>query len=256
VTRTARPPRGRDDGARAGAGRSGVESTRDRIVTATIAALREDGFAGTSARSIARHGGFNQALIFYHFGSVFDALVGALERVSADRLGQYRAAVVDVPDLRTMLTVAREQYATDVREGHITVLVELLAGASSVPDLGPEMVRCMEPWISFAEESINRFLRGTPLQALIPVREAANALLAIYLGMELLDHLDPDVDTASPLFVVAERMLAAVEPFLSSPGRAADRASRRPQRVPIDSAKSPAPPSSTASGKRVRRRAP
>jgi AcrR family transcriptional regulator len=214
--------------------RSGVRSTRQRIITATIDTLREEGFAGTSARSIARHGSFNQALIFYHFGSVFDVLISAVERVSADRLAQYRSAVVDVSDLRTALTVAREQYATDVREGHITVLAELLAGASSLPELGPEMVRCMEPWISFAEESISRFLAGTPLQSLIPVREAAHALLAIYLGMELLDHLDPDADTAAPLFLVAERMLAAIEPFLGLAAKTGDRSSRRPVRVLID----------------------
>jgi AcrR family transcriptional regulator len=236
VGKTARIPRSRDATVTApGRPPAGGASTPERIITATIETLRDEGFAGTSARSIARHGGFNQALIFYHFGSVFDALIGALERVSAERLAQYQKAVADVPDLRTMLTVAREQYATDVREGHITVLAELLAGASSVPDLGPEMVRCMEPWISFAEESISRFLNGTRLQPLIPVREAANALLAIYLGMELLDHLDPNVDTATPLFVVAERMLAAVEPFLGLPSSPSDR-SRRPRRVLIEGA--------------------
>jgi AcrR family transcriptional regulator len=208
-------------------------STRDRIVAAAAQTLREEGFAGTSARSIARHGGFNQALIFYHFGSVLDLLVAVLETTSADRLAQYRAAIADVPDLRSALTTARQQYAIDVREGHITVLVELVAGASSAPQLGPEIVRCTEPWIGFAEESIARFLGGTPLAAMIPSREAAHALLAIYLGMELLDHLDPDADTAEPLFHVAERMLAAVEPLLA--GATRRRAAGRPRRIPIQS---------------------
>lgn len=194
-------------------------STRDRIVAAAIVTLRDEGFAGTSARSIARHGDFNQALIFYHFGSVLDLLITALEQQSTDRLAQYKAAVTDVPDLRSALATARTQYQTDVREGHITVLVELIAGASSVPELGAEIVRCTDPWIAFAEESIRRYLGGTPLESLIPAREAAHALLSIYLGMELLDHLDADADTAGPLFLVAERMLNAVEPFLGGAGR-------------------------------------
>lgn len=209
-------------------------STRERIITATVATLREEGFAGTSARSIARRGKFNQALIFYHFGTVLDVLVTTLETVSAERLAQYRAAVADVPDLRTALAVAREQYETDVREGHITVLVELVAGASSVPLLGREIVRCMEPWIVFSEESIRRFLGGTPLESLIPAREAAHALLSIYLGMELLDHLDPDADTARPLFAVAERMLNAVEPLLGRGPASPAAGSRRPQRVSLE----------------------
>lgn len=211
-------------------------STRERIIAAAALTLREEGFAGTSARSIARHGNFNQALIFYHFGSVMDLLMAVLEAMSADRLAQYRAAIADVPDLRTALAVARRQYATDVREGHITVLVELVAGASSAPQLGPELVRSMEPWVDFAEESIGRFLGGTPLSGVLPPREAARALLAIYLGMELLDHLDPDADTAGPLFHVAERMLAAVEPLLGlGPRRAPTAPSRRPQPVTVES---------------------
>lgn len=214
------------------AGGDGAGSTRERIIAAAVQTLREEGFAGTSARSIARHGDFNQALIFYHFGSLLDLHVAVLETLSAERLAEYRAVIAGVPDLRAALATARRQYAADVRDGHITVLVELVAGASSAPQLGPEIVRCLEPWIEFAEESIARFLDGTPLAPLIPAREAARALVAIYVGMELLDHLDPDTDTADPLFSVAERMLAAVEPFLGARPRVAGTG--RPRRVVIE----------------------
>jgi len=210
-------------------------ATRDRIVAAAIQTLREEGFAGTSARAIARRGDFNQALIFYHFGSVVELLVAVLEVMSADRLAQYRTAIAEVPDLRSALAMARRQYRTDMDEGHITVLAELVAGASSTPQLGPELVRCMEPWLDFAEESIRRFLGGTPLETMIPARAAAHALLAIYLGMELLDHLDPGADTAAPLFLVAERMLQAVEPVLGLGRPARPHSSRRPQPVAIES---------------------
>ena len=55
--------------------RSGAEQTRARILDAALQALRDEGIAGISARNIARHGGFNQALIFYHFRSVEGLLV-------------------------------------------------------------------------------------------------------------------------------------------------------------------------------------
>ena len=35
--------------------------TRDRIVTAALETVRAEGFANTTARAIAAHGGFNQA---------------------------------------------------------------------------------------------------------------------------------------------------------------------------------------------------
>ena len=46
------------------------QATKARIVAAAIETLKTDGFAGASARAIAKAGGFNQALVFYHFGSV------------------------------------------------------------------------------------------------------------------------------------------------------------------------------------------
>ncbi len=204
------------------------------MIAAAVQTLREEGFAGTSARAIARRGEFNQALIFYHFGSVLDLLVAVLETMSEDRLAQYRAAIAEVADLRTALSTARRQYATDVREGYITVLVELIGGVSSAPQLGPEIVRYMKPWIGFAEESIERFLGGTPLAAAVPTREAAQALLAVILGMELLDHLDPDADTATPIFGVAERLLRALEPLVGQGGQPATR-SRPPQPIMVES---------------------
>ena len=39
-------------------------ATRDRIVAAALETVRAEGFANTTARAIAAHGGFNQALIF------------------------------------------------------------------------------------------------------------------------------------------------------------------------------------------------
>jgi AcrR family transcriptional regulator len=212
-------------------GGEAAAGTRERILRAAINTLRDDGFAATSARAIARRGGFNQALIFYHYGSVLDLLLGAVETVAAERLTEYRAALEGVNDLAAAIEIAREQYATDLREGHITVLVEMVAGASSVPQLGPEIVRCMQPWVEFAEVNLRRFLAGTPLQPLIPARPAAHALIAIYLGMELLDHLDPAADTSQPLFLVAEGLVHAIEPML---GRRRKRSTRRPQRVSLD----------------------
>ena len=209
-----------------------TSSTRRRIVTATIATLREDGFAGTSARAIARRGNFNQALIFYHFGSVVDVLVSALEQVSARRLAQYRAALDGVNEPRKALSIARRQHAEDVRNGDVRVLVELIAGAPAVPELVPALTRCVEPWLSFTEEHIRRLLRGTPLAPLVPAREAASAVIAIYLGAELLDHLDPTVQTAKPLFTLAARLQRAIDPTRVTSARPARGA--RPRRVPID----------------------
>jgi AcrR family transcriptional regulator len=64
------------------------------LVAASIEALREAGFAGASAREIASRAGCSQALVFYHFGSVNDLLLAALDDVSARRMEAYRDPLV------------------------------------------------------------------------------------------------------------------------------------------------------------------
>ncbi len=71
----------------------GARETREALVRGAVAALIEEGFAGASAREIARRAGCNQGLVFYHFGSVANLLLAALDEVSETRRRRYQAAV-------------------------------------------------------------------------------------------------------------------------------------------------------------------
>ena len=65
--------------------------------------------------------------------------------------------------------------------GHITVLSEMIAGASSTPGLGEEVAARIEPWIDFTETTLRRFVDSTPMGQLVPIRDAAFAIVALYL---------------------------------------------------------------------------
>ena len=83
------------------------QATRRQIVDAALETLRTEGFAGATSRAIARSGGFNQALIFYHFGTLDGLLLAALDRTSEERLERYRQVVDDaesVEELRSRHT--------------------------------------------------------------------------------------------------------------------------------------------------------
>ncbi len=180
--------------------------TKDRIVDAAILTLREEGFAGTSARVIADNGGFNQALIFYHFGSLNDLLIAALDKTSDARMIRYREALADVRGLPATLRVAGDLYAEDQAAGHITILCELVAGSATAKGLGPQIVRRLEPWVAFTEETLTRALARSPLKRLIPVKEVSYPIVATYLGMELLAHLDGDHTKADAAFATATKI--------------------------------------------------
>lgn len=191
-----------------------AEGTKGRIVEAALRTLREEGFAGCSARAIARAGGFNQALIFYHFGTLKELLLAALDRTAEERMARYGPAVEEARTLEDMVSVATEIYREDLEAGHITVLSEMIAGSLAHPELGPEIVARMEPWIDFAERAIARVLDRSPFAGVIPARTLAFAVVALYLGIDLLSYLDRDRPRAEAMFEAAARLAPVLAPLL------------------------------------------
>src|SRR5580700_6717141 len=105
-----------------------VRDTRAVLIAAAIDTLRESGFAAASARRIAAKAGCNQALIFYHFGSVPDLLVAALEEISARRMEAYRGLLAHTGTIGGLVDAARAIFSEDLAAGHVAVLVEMISG--------------------------------------------------------------------------------------------------------------------------------
>lgn len=199
--------------------------TKDTIIAAATACLAEHGFAGTSARAIAAIGGFNQALIFYHFGDLDTLLLSALDRSGETSLARYRSA----SEGRSAVQIAAAAgglYAEDLRSGHVTIVSEMIAGSLSRPRLRSEVAARVEPWLNFAEE-IARTMIPKPLRRLLPARVMARATVAFYVGMNLLAHLDENDDRGREVFDVAARAVAAFSPIKAAGARRAGRTNRR-----------------------------
>jgi AcrR family transcriptional regulator len=175
------------------------ERTRKRIVDAALKTLKKEGFAGATSRAIARQGGFNQALIFYHFGSLDGLLLAALDQTSNERLRRYRAAVEEAETVEDMAQVAASIYAEDRDQGHMTVVSQMVAGSVARPELAKEVVARMEPWIELCEEALRKGLAKTPAAEALPLRDLAYAVVTFYLGLNLLTHLDEDRERTEAL---------------------------------------------------------
>ena len=191
-------------------GSDSSQATKERILAAAFEALRTEGFAGATSRAIARIGGFNQALIFYHFGSVDSLLLAALDASSAARLERYRSALEQARSIPDLMRMAGEIYREDREGGHTAVVAQLVSGSLARPDLAPAIVERMEPWIAFCEDALARVVAGSPVAELVPIRDLAYALMTFYLGVNLLTHLDADSSRTDALF---ERV-TAVAPLL------------------------------------------
>jgi AcrR family transcriptional regulator len=176
----------------AAARRAQSADVRAALVSAAIDALRETGFAGASAREIAGRAGCSQALVFYHFGSVTDLLLAALDEVSSQRMAAYRDLLTGATSAAALAAAAREILTADLDAGYVRVLVEMITAAHSVPGVGEQVAERLQPWRDVTEQAIRRALGTSAAARLIPPAEAARALVAGFLGLELLASLDGD----------------------------------------------------------------
>jgi len=193
------------------------EETKARILAATLATLKEEGIVGTSARAIARTGDFNQALIFYHFGSVDDAIVNAVGEMSDRRLENHRAKLEVATSLPDLIRVARDLHDHDATYDNMTVLTQAFAGAAGDPEMGPKLYAKLEPWSEMVSESLKRIVDTYPAATSVPHEHIANAIGAMFLGIELLDDLDPSRSHATSMFDSLESLASLLDDLLATP---------------------------------------
>jgi AcrR family transcriptional regulator len=180
--------------------------TRSALVEAALATLEEEGYSGTTARAIAARAGVNQALVFYHFGGVDSLLLAALDASAAERLERYRTVMADTPTPEAKVAAARRLFREDVDGGHVTVIAELVAASLAEPTLRPLLLERMQPWLALAEQVLTEVAGSSPLAELVRPAEAAQALVALYFGLNLLSRLDPASAQADALFDALERV--------------------------------------------------
>ncbi|MFP5319413.1 MAG: TetR/AcrR family transcriptional regulator [Acidimicrobiia bacterium] len=202
---------------------SAGHETRSRIVDAAVHTIKAEGVVGTSARAIARAGDFNQALIFYHFGSVQQLLLAAVERMSQQRMARYQERLARVSTLAELVAVGARCHREDVEDGNIRVLSQMLAASSSSPELAGRLQGLFDPWVALVEASVARVLSGTAYETAVPVHDVAVGVVAFFMGIELLNQLYDTSPSATVLFGAMEQVAGLLEGLLgASPGPAPD----------------------------------
>jgi AcrR family transcriptional regulator len=197
--------------------------TKLRIAEAAVETLKTKGFAGASAREIAASGDFNQALIFYHFGSVEKLLLAALELVSARRMDAYAERFRRARTIPELAELARDIHAEDLENGYVTVLGEMVAGGVSNPGLGAAVVGLIEPWIDMVEGKLRELVGGSLLESIVPARDTAFAIVALYLGVDLLGQLDGNHARARSLLDLGVSYAPLFGALLTQPASAQPR---------------------------------
>ncbi len=188
-----------------------TKATDQAIVKATLATLRDEGFAGATSRAIARRGGFNQALIFYHFGSLENLLLRAFRQTSEERLAHYHELVDPISTLEELVPAMAHLWAEDNAAGHVRIVAQVIAGSANRPELAAAVVELMEPWIELAEETFRRVLPPG-----VPTADLAYGTVVWYLGANLITHLDPQGKRTEGLFERGREWAPLLAPLLDA----------------------------------------
>jgi AcrR family transcriptional regulator len=163
------------------------DDTRQRLVEGTLTTIREVGFAGLSARAIASRAELNQALIFYHFGSM-DALVAeTCRRATAERVTMWSDDLDRVNDLDSLVDLARRLHARERKEGNVSILAQALAAASADDQLAVAVGEALRLWLDPIEATIRRIINGTALDGVFAPADLAYPIAASFVGVELFD---------------------------------------------------------------------
>ncbi len=186
-----------------------MTDTRRKLVDGAIETLRSRGIAGTSARAIAAAAEVNQALIFYHFGSVEQLVDTACRTATAERVALYRSRFATVGSLRELLHLGRELNVAEREAGNVTALAQVLAGAQQDNGLAAAARDALGLWVTEIEQVLVRLLDGSPIAEVADPGGLAHGVAASFVGIELYEGVNPGgaaaaLDTLEQLAVLAE----------------------------------------------------
>jgi AcrR family transcriptional regulator len=167
-------------------------TTRDKLLRATQETLVEDGIVHLSARTVATRAAVNQALVFYHFGSVSELVEAAARALSDESVGYYRERFAHVDSLSGLLALGQEIHERERTTGNVTVMAQLMAGAQRDEVLARAARYALDLWCAEVEAVVRRVLEPSPLADVVEPVGLARAISAAFVGLELYEGVDPD----------------------------------------------------------------
>jgi AcrR family transcriptional regulator len=209
-----------------------VSDTRRKLIDGAIETIRTAGISGVSARSIAAAAGVNQALVFYHFGSVHDLLGAACMTHTQAAVELFQPELDQVSTLKQLLAVGRDLHTKQSEVGNVSVLAQLLAGSQNDESLAETTKKALQLWIDAIEQVLDRVLAASPAKDLIDTKGLARAVSAAFVGLELYEGVDSEgaahaLDTLDQLALLVEVVddlgPVARRAFRTKVRRAADR---------------------------------
>ncbi|MFI5622053.1 TetR/AcrR family transcriptional regulator [Nocardioides sp. NPDC051685] len=186
-----------------------MNPTKAKLMSAVTDLLKEDGIAGVSARAVADRAGVNQALVFYHFGTVMDLVDQACRAATDEAAASYRDELAEVTSLSELLELGQVLHERERAAGNITVMAQLLAGAQRDKTLAETGRYAMGRWNEEIEAAVARALEGSPVEGVVDAPGLSRAISSAFIGLLMYDGVDrPGAESA---FASLEQLGTLVE---------------------------------------------
>lgn len=174
-----------------------MTDTRLKLLTATDIVIREKGLAAVSARSVAARAGVNQALVFYHFGTVADLVDSACRTALDTRVAMYAERFDAVRTIDELLVLARELNTTEGRAGNVATMAQILAAGQHDEAIAGTARYCLAQWSAQVERVLSRVLAGHPLAEVVDISGLAQAVTCGFIGVELMQGIASEASDAA-----------------------------------------------------------
>ncbi|MDN5789919.1 MAG: TetR family transcriptional regulator [Micrococcales bacterium] len=181
-----------------------AEATRGRLMSAALEVIRTEGLPAASARTVARVAQANQALIFYHFGTLAGLIEAASNQAVDERVALYRSEFARVESLPDLLAVGRAVHARERRDGTMVIMAQLMAGSQRDPVLARATQYAISAWIDEVDGVLRRVFASSPVGDLVDSTGLAEVISATFVGIELYHGADPEAATRA--FATIERL--------------------------------------------------
>jgi AcrR family transcriptional regulator len=206
-----------------------MNPTKARLLAGAAESLREDGIAGISARAVANRAQVNQALVFYHFGTMAELVEAACNQAVDDSADYYRGQFAAITSLSELLALGRDLHQRERAAGNVAMMAQLMAGAQSDPTIARAASYAMARWNQEVETVLRRVLGDHPLADVIEPGGLARAVTAGFIGLELYDGVD---SAGAGLALQALEQLGTLVDAVDELGLIARRAVRAKARRP------------------------
>ncbi|MBC2905067.1 TetR family transcriptional regulator [Streptomyces cupreus] len=205
--------------------------TKTKLLQGALRTLTVQGIAKTSARTVAAAAGVNQALVFYHFGSLNELLAAACRYGAEQRVSRYRDRFATITSLSELLAFGREMHEEERASGYVSLLGQLLAGAQTHESLAPATAAGLDLWITEIEKVLTRVLAQTPFGEFVDPPGLARAVAGSFVGIELYEGVDAEgAGAALDALEQLGRLVAALDDLGPVAQRAVRHHLRRAQR--------------------------